>query len=98
MTSREPAGFAREARDRTRSSCHPLTPRPSFSSTQPGKLTEVIEKMLAHEKTYRLVRPAPFVRTRVPDPDRGRSSLSCPLNGPSESRDRESRRRKAVGV
>jgi hypothetical protein len=62
MTSREPAGFAREARDRTRSSCHPLTPRPPFSSTQPGKLTEVIEKMLAHEKTYRLVRPAPFVR------------------------------------
>ena len=77
----------------------PLTPlTPPFPSTQPGKLTEVIEKMLAHEKTYRLVRPAPFVRTRVPDPDRGRSSLSCPLNGPSASRDRESRRRKAVGV
>ncbi len=73
MTSLEP-GATRETRDRTGSSCHPLTPlTPPFPSTQPGKLTEVIEKMLAHEKTYRLVRPAPRSSPRAfPDPDRAR--------------------------
>ena len=41
-----------------------LTPVPT---SQPGKLTEVIEKMLAHDKTYRLVRlhdPSPPARSR----------------------------------
>ena len=51
-------------------------------STQPGKLTEVIEKMLAHEKTYRLVRPAPrFSERAFPDPDRGRANVSVKRGG-----------------
>ena len=60
--------------------CHPLTPlTPPFPSTQPGKLTEVIEKMLAHEKTYRLVRPAPRFSERASQIQIA-VARTCPLN------------------
>ena len=38
--------------------------------------------MLAHEKTYRLVRPAPrFSERAFPDPDRGRANVSVKRGG-----------------
>jgi hypothetical protein len=39
--------------------------RPFAFLSQPGKVSEVIEKMLAHEKTFRLVRPRRPPRAQI---------------------------------